>query len=217
MLGEMKKLQALSIGALRNVERQGPLDGKPSGTLRYLTLERLLGLQMFEELGICTAFEDIEARPTVDWALLRAPSLKIPSCRDRGCPCLATARRLVHHLIGIGDSDARGRPGRKEQRAACTTGRAGGAGQSWTHSARSAPRKVAAASRRRRRAGETADGITGIHEWLFAETDGGVRVTTNESSAGDPVRVDVAGMHAQSTDRSWSGSTTSRQAAEDNG
>lgn len=63
MLGEMKKLQALSIGALRNVERQGPLDGKPSGTLRYLTLERLLGLQMFEELGICAAFEDIEARP----------------------------------------------------------------------------------------------------------------------------------------------------------
>ena len=63
VLGEMKKLQALSIGALRNVERQGPLDGKPSGTLRYLTLERLLGLQMFEELGICAAFEDIEARP----------------------------------------------------------------------------------------------------------------------------------------------------------
>lgn len=144
MLREMKKLQALSIGALRNVERQGPLDGKPSGTLRYLTLERLLGLQMFEELGICAALEDIEARPA-----------------DRGL--------------------------------------------------------VLCCARRRRPAGGTAEGITGIHEWLFAEADGGVRVTTNESSAGDPVRVDVAGMHAQSTDRSWSGSTTSRQAAEDNG
>jgi hypothetical protein len=121
VLGEMKNLQALSIGALRNVERPSPLDGKPSGTLRYLTLERLLGLQMFEELGSCAALEelylDIVARPA-----------------DRG--------------LG---------------------------------------------------------------------SDGGVRVTTNESSDGDPVRVDVAGMHAQSTDRSWSGSTTSRQAAEDNG
>ena len=108
MLREMKKLQALSIGALRNVERPSPFDGKPSGALRYLTLERLLGLQMFEELGSCAALEDIEARPA-----------------DRG--------------LG---------------------------------------------------------------------SDGGVRATTNESSAGDPVRVDVAGMHALSTDRSWSGSTT---------
>ena len=39
--------------------------------------------------------------------------------------------------------------------------------------------------------GGTAEGITGIHEWLFAETDGGVRVTTNESFAGDPVSADV--------------------------
>ena len=42
--------------------------------------------------------------------------------------------------------------------------------------------------------GGTAEGITGIHEWLFAETDGGVRVTTTESFAGDPVSTDVAGM-----------------------
>lgn len=45
--------------------------------------------------------------------------------------------------------------------------------------------------------GGTAEGITGIHEWLFGETDGGVRVTTTESFAGDPVSADVAGMQGQ--------------------
>ena len=45
--------------------------------------------------------------------------------------------------------------------------------------------------------GGTAAGIPGVHEWLFAETDGGVRVTTNESFAGDPVSADVAGMQSQ--------------------
>ncbi|MGB0091630.1 MAG: hypothetical protein WBP81_03740 [Solirubrobacteraceae bacterium] len=51
--------------------------------------------------------------------------------------------------------------------------------------------------RRRTLWGGTAEGITGVHEWHFAETDGGVRVTTNESFAGDPVNADVAGMQAQ--------------------
>ena len=45
--------------------------------------------------------------------------------------------------------------------------------------------------------GGTEGGITGVHEWVFAETDGGVRVTTNESFAGDPVSADVAGMKGQ--------------------
>ena len=45
--------------------------------------------------------------------------------------------------------------------------------------------------------GGTAGGITGIHEWLFAESDGGVRVTTNESFAGEPVSADVPGMQGQ--------------------
>lgn len=45
--------------------------------------------------------------------------------------------------------------------------------------------------------GGTAEGITGIHEWVFAETDGGVRVTTYESFAGDPVSADVEGMRGQ--------------------
>jgi hypothetical protein len=45
--------------------------------------------------------------------------------------------------------------------------------------------------------GGTASGITGIHEWLFQETDDGVRVTTNESFAGDRVSADVAGMQNQ--------------------
>jgi hypothetical protein len=42
--------------------------------------------------------------------------------------------------------------------------------------------------------GGTAGGITGIHEWIFEETDGGVRVTTNESFAGDPVAADPSQM-----------------------
>jgi uncharacterized membrane protein len=45
--------------------------------------------------------------------------------------------------------------------------------------------------------GGTAEGITGIHEWLFTETHNGVRVTTNESFEGDPVTADVAGMQGQ--------------------
>ena len=44
--------------------------------------------------------------------------------------------------------------------------------------------------------GGTSDGITGIHEWLFAETPNGVRVTTSESFAGEPVAADAAGMKA---------------------
>jgi hypothetical protein len=42
--------------------------------------------------------------------------------------------------------------------------------------------------------GGTGDGTTGIHEWIFDETPSGVHVTTNESLAGQPVEVDVAGM-----------------------
>jgi uncharacterized protein YndB with AHSA1/START domain len=44
--------------------------------------------------------------------------------------------------------------------------------------------------------GGTADGITGVHEWLFVETGDGVRVTTNESFAGDPVAADPGAMQS---------------------
>ena len=44
--------------------------------------------------------------------------------------------------------------------------------------------------------GGTAEGITGVHEWLFNETSDGVRVTTNESFAGDPVADDSAAMQS---------------------
>jgi hypothetical protein len=44
--------------------------------------------------------------------------------------------------------------------------------------------------------GGTAGGITGIHEWLFAETASGVHVTTNESFAGDPVDNDKTSMQS---------------------
>jgi Polyketide cyclase / dehydrase and lipid transport len=42
--------------------------------------------------------------------------------------------------------------------------------------------------------GGTSGGITGVHEWLFSETPGGVHVTTNESFAGEPVEADAPGM-----------------------
>ena len=42
--------------------------------------------------------------------------------------------------------------------------------------------------------GGTAGGITGIHEWLFAETPGGVQASTTESFSGDPVSADQQAM-----------------------
>jgi hypothetical protein len=42
--------------------------------------------------------------------------------------------------------------------------------------------------------GGAAQGIMGTHEWRFAQTSGGVHVTTSESFAGDPVEADPAGM-----------------------
>jgi uncharacterized protein YndB with AHSA1/START domain len=42
--------------------------------------------------------------------------------------------------------------------------------------------------------GGTADGITGIHDWQFAEKQGGVEVTTTESFSGDPVSADPGAM-----------------------
>jgi Polyketide cyclase / dehydrase and lipid transport len=44
--------------------------------------------------------------------------------------------------------------------------------------------------------GGTADGITGVHEWLFEETPAGTHVVTSESFAGDPVTADTANMQA---------------------
>lgn len=44
--------------------------------------------------------------------------------------------------------------------------------------------------------GGPAAGIDGIHEWRFAETAGGVLVTTEESWSGEPVAADPAAMQA---------------------
>jgi acetylglutamate kinase len=44
--------------------------------------------------------------------------------------------------------------------------------------------------------GGTADGITGVHEWLFDAMPDGVHVTTNESFAGEPVAVDPEAMQS---------------------
>ena len=42
--------------------------------------------------------------------------------------------------------------------------------------------------------GGTSGGITGVHEWLFEKTPGGIHVTTTESFAGEPVDTDAPGM-----------------------
>jgi hypothetical protein len=44
--------------------------------------------------------------------------------------------------------------------------------------------------------GGPAEGITGVHEWLFSETPAGVHVVTNESFAGDPVSADPGQMQS---------------------
>jgi hypothetical protein len=53
--------------------------------------------------------------------------------------------------------------------------------------------------------GGPAGGITGIHEWVFEETAGGLTITTTESFAGGPVEADVASMKAMLDDslKSW--------------
>ena len=53
--------------------------------------------------------------------------------------------------------------------------------------------------------GGTANGITGIHEWTFADTSSGVHVTTTESFAGEPVTADATNMQAllDQSLRSW--------------
>ncbi len=52
------------------------------------------------------------------------------------------------------------------------------------------------ADRSRMLRGGTAEGITGVHEWLFDESSDGVHVTTTESLAGDPVAADSASMQS---------------------
>lgn len=44
--------------------------------------------------------------------------------------------------------------------------------------------------------GGAADGITGVHEWVFSETPTGVHVTTDESFASEPVGADATGMQS---------------------
>jgi hypothetical protein len=72
-----------------------------------------------------------------------------------------------------------------------------GASFDWTSYGLSVTSTVyALAERARVLWGGTANGITGVHEWLFSETPAGVHVTTNESFAGEPVMADAAGMQS---------------------
>ncbi|MER7450298.1 SRPBCC family protein [Nocardia beijingensis] len=44
--------------------------------------------------------------------------------------------------------------------------------------------------------GGSAHGITGVHVWTFTEEAEGVRIRTEESWDGEPIRADVDGMRA---------------------
>ena len=80
-LGELKSLIALSLGALRNVAHFAALTRGPRNTLRYLTIERMLGLQTLAHLAGLDALEQlylVEAKPR-DGRLdlvARAPDLR---------------------------------------------------------------------------------------------------------------------------------------------
>jgi hypothetical protein len=58
-LGDCRSLFALSLGALRNVRRLSALARSPKDTLRYLTLERMSGLETLAELAECAVLEQI--------------------------------------------------------------------------------------------------------------------------------------------------------------
>lgn len=65
-IGACQSLVALSLGALRHVTRLTALARGPRDTLRYLTLEQMDGLETLEELGLCTALEQVhlvESKP----------------------------------------------------------------------------------------------------------------------------------------------------------
>lgn len=80
-LGGCNSLVAVSLGALRNVAHLAALTEGPRNTLRYLVLERMLGLETLAHLSDCDALEQIyldEAKPKDGRLELvaRAPALR---------------------------------------------------------------------------------------------------------------------------------------------
>jgi hypothetical protein len=85
-LGECRSLLALSLGALRNVTRLTALTRCPTNTLRYLTMERMSGLETLADLAECVALEQIylvESKP-----------------KDGRLDLLARSRSLRHLIAG---------------------------------------------------------------------------------------------------------------------
>jgi hypothetical protein len=80
-LGDCGTLEALSLGALRNVSSLRYLARRPAQTLRLLNLEKLAGLGTLADLSRCEQLEQLglyEARPAdkrLD-VLLRIPTLR---------------------------------------------------------------------------------------------------------------------------------------------
>jgi hypothetical protein len=80
-LGDCAALEAVSLGALRNVGSLRALARRPRLTLRFLTLERLTGLATLADLATCERLEQLGLYETravdkrID-VLLRCPNLK---------------------------------------------------------------------------------------------------------------------------------------------
>lgn len=80
VIGDFRGLEALSLGALPNVQSLRALTRGPGTTLRFLTLERLTGLATLSDLARCERLEQLglyDSRPAdkrLD-VLLRSSSL----------------------------------------------------------------------------------------------------------------------------------------------
>ncbi len=77
-LGDCAALEALSLGALRNITSLAALNRQPSRTLRCLLLEKLTHLASFDDISACRALEQLglfDSRPA-DQSL--APLTRLP-------------------------------------------------------------------------------------------------------------------------------------------
>lgn len=85
-LGDCPALEAVSLGALRNVASLRALARAPAATMRYLTLERVTGLHTLSDLAACERLEQLglyDSRPA-----------------DRRLTSLLECPQLTHLVVG---------------------------------------------------------------------------------------------------------------------
>ncbi len=119
-LGGCESLVALSLGALRNVTRLDALTRGPRRTLRYLTIERMTGLETLGDLAECEALEQVyivDAKPKdrrLD-LVARSPSLRHLVVGDHYArdQLEATDRSFTGETLSIHGKSLRGDPERR--------------------------------------------------------------------------------------------------------